>query len=112
MSGGTDNHRFLVDLRNKRIRGNRAEKVLEETGIFTNRNLIPYDPEQPNVTSGIRIGPVEPTCRGMREEEMHITAKIISEAVDNSNNPEILARLKERVRELCRRFPLPSYSER
>ncbi len=112
VSGGTDNHRFLVDVRNKGIKGNKAEKVLEEAGIITNRNLIPYDPERPDVTSGLRLGPVEPSGRGMEEEEMHLIARMVSEALDNCENTEVLAKLREEVRELCQRFPLPSYSEK
>lgn len=112
VSGGTDNHRFLVDLRNKNIKGKKAEKVLEEAGVITNRNLVPYDPERPDVTSGLRLGPVEPTGRGMEEEEMQIIAKFISRAINSSEDEAALAKLREEVRELCLRFPLPNYSEK
>ncbi len=110
VSGGTDNHRFLVDLRNKGIKGNKAEKVLQEAGIITNRNLIPYDPERPKVTSGLRLGSVEPTGRGMEEGEMQFIAKFISRAISISEDKEALEKLREEVREFCLQFPLPVYN--
>ncbi len=110
VSGGTDNHRFLVDLRNKGITGNKAEEALENAGILTNRNLVPYDPERPDVTSGIRLGAAEPTGRGMEVEEMRLVVKMVSKVLGSCESIEVLEKIREEVKELCQRFPRPRYS--
>ncbi|HEY8363440.1 MAG TPA: serine hydroxymethyltransferase [Tissierellaceae bacterium] len=103
VSGGTDNHLILIDLRNKGITGKEAEKMLEEIGIAVNKNTIPYDPESPNVTSGIRIGTPAMTTRGMKEEDMYEIADIIALALDKNNDRDMI---KERVLALCKKYPL------
>lgn len=109
VSGGTDTHLMLVDLRNKAIRGNEAQEALEEIGISTNRNLIPFDPEKATVTSGLRLGTVSVTNRGMEEEEMRLIAQMISRALNNLRDARVTTELKEQVVDLCRRFPIPDY---
>lgn len=103
VSGGTDNHLILVDLRNKNITGKDAEKCLDEIGITVNKNTIPFDPQSPFVTSGIRIGTPAMTTRGMKENEMVEIAEIISLAIENKASTEAI---KEKVQGLCQRFPL------
>ena len=107
VTNGTDNHRILVDLRNKGIKGNKAEKALEEIGIICNRNLIPYDVEAPQITSGLRIGTSVVTMRGMKEEEMRLIAKIISEMLNNIGNAKVQPTLRKKVLTLCHQFPIP-----
>ncbi len=108
VTNGTDNHRMLVDLRNKGIKGNEAEKALEEIGIITNRNLIPYDVEPSQITSGIRLGASVSTMRGMKEEEMHLIAKIISKMLNNIGNVKVQPTLREKVLSFCQQFPIPN----
>lgn len=81
VTGGTDNHLILLDLRNKNITGKEAEKILDEAHITVNKNAIPFDPESPFVTSGIRIGTPAITTRGMKEDEMKIVANAIDLAI-------------------------------
>ena len=106
VSGGTDNHLILVDLRSKKITGQELENILDGVGITVNKNPIPNDPESPVVTSGVRLGTPAVTSRGMREKEMEIIAGLISRAVDERNNSATLSRIKQEVQELCARFPL------
>ena len=106
VSGGTDNHLILVDLRSKKITGQELENILDGVGITVNKNPIPNDPESPVVTSGVRLGTPAITSRGMREKEMEIIAGLISRAVDERNNSATLSRIKQEVQELCARFPL------
>lgn len=103
VSGGTDNHMMLVDLRNKHITGKDAEKRLDAIGVTVNKNTIPFDPESPFVTSGIRIGTPAVTTRGMKAEDMKTIAEIIDLAIEQKETPEAL---RERVERLCGRFPL------
>ncbi|QXM07470.1 serine hydroxymethyltransferase [Crassaminicella indica] len=103
VSGGTDNHLILIDLRNKNITGKEAERRLDEAGVTVNKNTIPYDQESPFVTSGIRIGTPAVTTRGMKEEEMVNIAKIIEMIIDQ---PEKIDEAKNMVESLCKRFPL------
>jgi len=106
VSGGTDNHMFLMDLTPKNITGKSAESVLEEAGLTVNKNGIPYDTRSPFVTSGIRLGTPALTTRGMKEQEMKKVAGFILRALDNSRTPETLKKIREEVRELCKNFPL------
>jgi len=110
VSGGTDNHLMLVDLRNKNITGKEAETALEKAGIIVNKNMIPYDDKPPTVTSGIRIGTPSVTTRGMKENEMELIAELIDEVIRNYQNEDKLNKISLKVKELCDAFPL--YKER
>ena len=103
VSNGTDNHLMLIDLRNKELTGKKAEALLDEIGITVNKNTIPFDPESPFVTSGLRIGTPAVTTRGMVEEDMKEIAEIIALALDESNERELV---RSKVKSLCDRFPL------
>lgn len=105
VTGGTDNHLFLMDLRKKDITGKEAQELLEDAGITANRNVIPYDPKPPNVTSGLRIGVPAITSRGMKEPEMKQIAAMINNVLKNKDKSTI-EKVRTEVRELCRRFPL------
>lgn len=104
VSGGTDNHLMLIDLRNKNITGKDAEHLLDEVGITVNKNTIPFDPESPFVTSGIRIGTPAVTTRGFGKEEMIAIADIINWVIENRDKD--LTPAKERVKNICDSFPL------
>jgi glycine hydroxymethyltransferase len=107
VSGGTDNHLMLVDLRPKEINGKEAQEVLDRAGITVNKNAIPFDTYPIFKPGGIRIGTPAVTTRGMKEEEMLEIADLIAEALSHRNDESALARVREKVRELTRRFPLP-----
>ena len=111
VSGGTDNHLMLVDLRNQGITGKEAEASLEDAGITVNKNMVPFDPESPFVTSGIRIGTPALTTRGMQEDEMREVAFLIDKILSNLKNKTVIARVKDQVRDLCSRFPLYQFDE-
>jgi len=104
VSGGTDNHLMLVDLRNKGITGKQAEKALEEAGITVNKNTIPFDPQKPMVTSGIRIGTPAVTTRGMKEEDMEVIAEMINRVLNDTENQKIKDEVKKEVESFCKRF--------
>ena len=106
VSGGTDNHLVLLDLRDTGITGHLAEEALDKAGITVNKNAIPFDPEPPAITSGVRIGTPAITTRGMKEEEMDTVAGWISEAFENHDNDAVLGRIKNEVKELCNNFPM------
>ncbi|MFW6149363.1 MAG: serine hydroxymethyltransferase, partial [Atribacterota bacterium] len=89
VSGGTDNHLMLIDLRNKGITGKQAEKALEDSGITVNKNAVPFDTQPPMVTSGIRVGTPAMTTRGMKEEEMVIIAELIDRVISNIDNVQV-----------------------
>ncbi|MEN3038235.1 MAG: serine hydroxymethyltransferase, partial [Candidatus Kryptonium sp.] len=101
VSGGTDNHLILVDLRNKGVTGKDAENALERAGITVNKNMVPFDDKSPLVTSGIRLGTPALTTRGMREQEMEYIAELIDKVISNIGNDGIYKEIKEQVRELC-----------
>lgn len=103
VSGGTDNHLILIDLRNKNISGKDAEATLDEIGITVNKNTIPNDPESPFITSGIRIGTPAVTTRGMKEKEMEEIAEIMNLALEGQHSKE---KLRNRVKNLCSKYPL------
>lgn len=107
ITGGTDNHLILIDLRNKKIGGKRAQEVLEEAGITVNKNTIPFDPTPPANPSGIRLGTPALTTRGMKENEMRIIASWINQVVENHQNSEEIKRVRRRIREFCQKFPVP-----
>ena len=106
VSGGTDNHMMLVDLRSKNITGKEAEKVLESVGITVNKNMIPFDPEKAMITSGIRIGTPALTTRGMKEKEMEIVAELIDRALSHPDDEVEKERVRKEVKELVHFFPL------
>jgi glycine hydroxymethyltransferase len=106
ISGGTDTHLMLVDVFSHGILGSEAENALHEAGITVNKNAIPYDANPPLKPSGIRIGSPALTTRGMREPEMRIIAKWITEALDHRNDPQALRRIRGQVLELVENFPL------
>jgi glycine hydroxymethyltransferase len=106
VSGGTDNHLLLIDLRSLGLTGKVAEKVLDEVGITVNKNTIPYDPESPFVTSGIRIGTAAVTTRGFGLEEMDEIASIISFTLKNHEDEAKLEEARKRVAALTEKFPL------
>ncbi|NCO97397.1 MAG: serine hydroxymethyltransferase [Candidatus Aenigmarchaeota archaeon CG_4_10_14_0_8_um_filter_37_24] len=106
VSGGTDNHLMLVDLRDKGMTGKEAQAAFEEIGITVNKNVIPFDPQPMWVTSGVRLGTPATTTRGMKELEMQEIGRIFSAFVKNRNDEKIKQHLKERVSELCGKFPL------
>jgi len=105
-SGGTDNHLMLVDLRPKSITGLIAEEALDKAGITVNKNVIPFDPEKPTVTSGIRIGTPAVTTRGMGRGEMEEIGRMIGSVLDRANDDAFLARVRGKVREMAHQFPL------
>ncbi|WP_309888521.1 serine hydroxymethyltransferase [Archangium sp.] len=105
-SGGTDNHLMLVDLRPKKLTGKVAEEVLGKAGITVNKNMIPFDPEKPMVTSGVRIGTPAVTSRGMKEAEMATIGALVVEALDNASNEQRLTGVREKIKEFTRGFPL------
>ncbi len=104
VTGGTDNHLILIDLRNKKIAGKEAQIRLENAGITVNKNTIPFDPNPPFEPSGIRLGTPAITTRGMGEGEMKIIAGWIDEVI---NDPKSVAKIREQVRKFCKKFPLP-----
>ncbi len=111
VSGGTDNHLMLVDLRNKGVTGKVAEKVLGEAGITVNKNTVPKETQSPFVTSGVRIGTPAVTTRGMKEEEMGRIATFIDRALAAPEDAASLAKIKHEVKELANAFPLYTVAE-
>ena len=106
VTGGSDNHLFLVDLRNRNISGRKACEVLDTAGITLNQNLIPFDPKPASQASGVRIGTPALTTRGMREPEMALVAGWIDAVISNPDDEPLRRQIKASVRELCERFPL------
>jgi glycine hydroxymethyltransferase len=106
VSGGTDNHLFLADVAARGVTGKAAEGALDRAGITVNKNTIPFDPNPPLVASGIRIGTAAVSTRGMGEREMEEIAGLIAEVVGAPESAAVAAGVRERVRALCRRFPL------
>jgi glycine hydroxymethyltransferase len=106
VSGGTDTHLFLVDLRSRGLTGRSVEQRLEKVGIALNKNTIPFDPEKPMVCSGVRIGTPAVTTRGMGAKEMRAIAGIVLEALESEPDAARQVALGERVRRLCGDFPL------
>lgn len=106
VSGGTDNHLILVDLRNLNLTGKIAEKILEDAGITVNKNAIPFDPQPPTITSGIRIGTPALTTRGMKEDEMRYIAHLIHEVLSSPEDERVRIKVKNKVKELCEQFPI------
>ena len=104
ISGGTDNHLMLVDLRNKGITGKQAEKALEEAGVTVNKNMVPFDPQKPWVASGIRIGTPAVTTRGMKEKDMGVIAEMINRVLNDTENQKIKDEVRKEVESFCKKF--------
>ena len=112
ISGGTDNHLMLVDLRAKNITGKAAEEALDKAAITVNKNAVPYDDKSALVTSGIRIGTSAVTSRGMKENDMVQIAELIDRVVTKSDDAAVTASVREEVRALTSGFPLyPNISQ-
>ncbi|SEO45513.1 serine hydroxymethyltransferase [Propionispora vibrioides] len=106
VSGGTDNHLMLVDVRGQNLTGKQAEKLLDEVGVTVNKNTIPFDPASPFVTSGIRIGTPAVTSRGMQEEDMAVIGEIIAMVLNRPEDGAAKAKAVAMVAELCGKYPL------
>lgn len=107
VSGGTDNHLMLVDLRNANISGQEGEDALDEAGITCNKNLIPFDPQPPRVTSGVRLGTPAITTRGFRAAELKTVGEAILNVVFHANDKAMLQEVRQVTANLCARFPVP-----
>ncbi|HEX9829928.1 MAG TPA: serine hydroxymethyltransferase [Bacteroidota bacterium] len=106
ISGGTDNHLMLADLRNKNVTGKQAQEALDEAGITVNKNAVPFDDKSPLITSGIRIGTPALTTRGMKEAQMEIVAGFIDKVITNITNTDVFASVNKEVKTLGDGFPL------
>ena len=106
VSDGTDTHLVLLDLQNKNISGKAAEIALDEAGITVNKNMVPFDPKSPFVTSGIRIGSPAMTTRGMGVDEVKIVVDLIDQTIMNHNNKDKINSIRSTVNELCSTFPI------
>lgn len=106
VSGGTDNHLMLLDLRNKGLTGKDAQEALDQAGITVNKNAVPFDDKSPLITSGIRIGTPALTTRGMKEPDMQYIAGLIDEVLTNIGKEEVYTSVARRVEEHCMKFPL------
>ena len=106
VSGGTDTHLVLIDLSDKNISGKKAELILENSGITTNKNMIPFDKRSPLVTSGIRIGTPALTTRGMSNMEMIFIAKLIDKVINNADDDSIVNNVRQQVVDLCKQYPI------
>src|SRR5262249_34718928 len=106
VSGGTDTHLFLLSLVDRDVTGKAAQVSLERAGITTNKNMVPFDPRKPAVTSGLRIGTPAVTTRGLREAEMREIAGLVARALERHGDVATLDAIRGEVEALCRRFPL------
>ncbi|MDB5283184.1 MAG: glyA, partial [Bacteroidota bacterium] len=106
ISGGTDNHLMLIDLRNKNISGKQAENALVKADITCNKNMVPFDDKSPFVTSGIRLGTPAITTRGLKEKDMQQVADWIDQIVCNVENEALISKTKSEVNEFMKQFPL------
>ena len=106
ISGGTDNHLLLIDLRNKNISGKKAEQVLGKADITVNKNMVPYDDKSAFVTSGIRVGVPAITTRGMKENDMQAIVDFIDKALMNADDEAVLATIAHEVKAYMKQFPL------
>jgi glycine hydroxymethyltransferase len=106
VSGGTDNHLMLIDLRNKKINGKQAQLALDEANITTNKNAVPWDTESPLLTSGLRLGSPALTTRGFQEAEFKLIAKWINDVVLAPEDEGVRKRVKGEIAEVTKKFPL------
>jgi glycine hydroxymethyltransferase len=110
VSGGTDNHLVLVDLRNKDLTGKQAEQALEAAGITANKNMVPYDDKSPFVTSGIRLGTPALTTRGFGPDELRHVADLIDRVLADPSNEDVQQAVRNEVKALCDAFPLYDFA--
>lgn len=106
ISGGTDNHMMLIDLRNKGVSGKEAEEALNKAGITVNKNMVPFDDKSPFVTSGIRIGTPAVTTRGLEQEDMTRIVELIDRVIQNISDEAELAAVNEDVKKMMQGRPL------
>jgi glycine hydroxymethyltransferase len=106
ISGGTDNHLMLIDLRNKNITGKKAQETLDKAHITLNKNSVPFDDKSPFVTSGIRVGVPAVTTRGMKENHMPVIVDMIDRVLMNADSEEVIQEVKNEVKEFMKQFPL------
>jgi glycine hydroxymethyltransferase len=106
ISGGTENHLMLIDLRNKNITGKKAQETLDRSHITLNKNSVPYDDKSPFVTSGIRIGVPAITTRGLNSNHMQTVVDMIDKVLMNADDEQIVAGVKEEVKSFMQQFPL------
>jgi glycine hydroxymethyltransferase len=106
ISGGTDNHLMLADLRSRNVTGKDAQEALDEAGITVNKNSVPFDDKSPLITSGIRIGTPALTTRGMKEPEMEQIGALIDEVITNMGKKDVYRSVAGRIEQLCLGFPL------
>ena len=106
VTGGTDNHLFMVDVSKKNITGKEAAELLDQVHITVNKNLIPFDPQPPAITSGLRIGTPALTTRGMKEDAMKIIAELIDEAITQRNDLAALKKVEDKVFGLAQEYPI------
>jgi glycine hydroxymethyltransferase len=109
MTGGTDNHLILIDLRNKNVRGKKLAKALDRARIVTNYNTVPNDPAPPSDPSGLRLGTPAITTRGMKEDEVKLIATLINKVVENIDNESVIEEVGKDVLLLCSQFPVPEH---
>ncbi len=109
VSGGTDNHCMLVDLRPKNVTGRDAADAMDKAGITVNKNMIPFDPAKPTVTSGIRVGTAAVTTRGMKEPEMVKIADFMTRVAENLDNEAVIEQVHQEVKALAHAFPMPQF---
>ncbi len=105
ISGGTDNHLLLIDLTEKNISGKKAERVLEEAGMTTNKNMVPFDKRSPFITSGVRIGTAALTTRGFKEADMKLIGGFIHEVISDPDNESVISSVRAKITELVKNFP-------
>jgi glycine hydroxymethyltransferase len=111
ITGGTDNHMMSVDVTPFGVTGREAERLLDEAGITVNKNSIPFDPNPPNIASGIRIGTPATTTRGFGADEMREVGRLIVGSLTSRDEPAEQAKFAAEVREICGRFPVPGLPE-
>jgi len=106
ISGGTDNHMMLIDLRNKNITGKEAENALVKAAITVNKNMVPFDDKSPFITSGIRVGTPAITTRGLKEEDMETVVDLIDQVINNFTDDNVLEEVGQKVNDLMSDLPL------
>jgi glycine hydroxymethyltransferase len=106
ISGGTDNHLMLIDLRSKNITGKQAENALVRADITVNKNMVPFDDKSPFVTSGIRVGTAAMTTRGFKEKDFVKVVDLIENVILNHENEKVIAQTKEKVNAMMKKYPL------